>query len=171
MNLHGEFIAFTKTPAVMNPDRLARRFQIWYRKMLGWNPNRFVHLPLPWRYWRMNYRSCVIDHMNMKPSFRDKERAWTVQWQVLSDSERQGYESFQQYCQVMNESGKVGDTYNYPEDRGKMCPSSFHILYPWILVMQSGGSFSFFEDGHSVTLGCADYEHQVVYRITRIEVD
>ena len=66
---------------------------------------------------------------------------------------------------------KIGDKYQYPEDRGKMCASSLHILYPWILVMQSGGSFSFFEDGHSVTLGCADYEHQVVYRITRIEVD
>jgi uncharacterized repeat protein (TIGR04076 family) len=65
----------------------------------------------------------------------------------------------------------VGDKYQYPEDRGKMCASSFHILYPWILVMQSGGSFSFFEDGHSVTLGCADYKHQVVYRITRVEVD
>ena len=67
---------------------------------------------------------------------------------------------------------QVGDVYNYPEDRGKMCPSSYHILYPWILVMQSGGSFAFHEDdGNSLTLGCSDYEHQVVYKITRKVVD
>jgi uncharacterized repeat protein (TIGR04076 family) len=63
-----------------------------------------------------------------------------------------------------------GDTYNYPEDRGKMCPSSFHSLYPWILVMQSGGSFSFQEDKDVMTVGCPDYTHQVVYKITRTEV-
>ncbi len=61
----------------------------------------------------------------------------------------------------------VGDVYEYPEDRGKMCTSSFHILYPWILVMQSGGSFSFFENDNSVTVGCSDYTHQVVYKVTR----
>ena len=67
---------------------------------------------------------------------------------------------------------KVGEVYNYPEDRGKMCPSSIHSLIPWIKVMQSGGTYSFFkDDGNSVTLGCPDYEHQVVYKITRETVD
>ncbi len=65
---------------------------------------------------------------------------------------------------------EVGITYRYPEDRGKLCPSSFHILYPWILVLQSGGKFSFMKD-ESITLGCSDYEHQVVYRIKREEVE
>ena len=67
---------------------------------------------------------------------------------------------------------KVGDTYSYPEDRGKLCPSSFLILYPWILVMQSGGTFSYFaDDGNSVTLGCPDYLHQVVYKISRETIE
>ena len=65
---------------------------------------------------------------------------------------------------------EVGTIYHYPEDRGKMCPSSFYILYPWILVLQSGGTFSFMDD-ESITLGCSDYEHQVVYRIRREEVE
>ncbi len=64
---------------------------------------------------------------------------------------------------------KVGDTYNYPEDRGKMCPSSFHILYPWILVMQSGGRL-YFDADDNITLGCSDYKHQVVYRISRTKI-
>jgi uncharacterized repeat protein (TIGR04076 family) len=67
---------------------------------------------------------------------------------------------------------EVGDKYNYPDDRGKMCPSAFHILYPWLLVMQSGGEFSFFKDeGNAVELGCADHLHQVVFKITREYVD
>ncbi|NHJ12217.1 MAG: TIGR04076 family protein [Candidatus Thorarchaeota archaeon] len=67
---------------------------------------------------------------------------------------------------------KVGDKYHYPEDRGKLCPSSLPMLYPWILVMQSGGSFSFFgNDGNSVELGCPDHLNQVVYRIIREETD
>ncbi|MDF1540803.1 MAG: TIGR04076 family protein [Candidatus Thorarchaeota archaeon] len=65
---------------------------------------------------------------------------------------------------------EIGVVYSYPEERGKMCPSSFHSLYPWILVMQSGGRFSWMEDD-SITVGCPDYEHQVVYKITRTIVD
>jgi len=67
---------------------------------------------------------------------------------------------------------QVGDTYNYPEDRGKMCPSSFYVLYPWIMVMQSGGRFTEEGDGSDfMTSGCPDYRHQVVYRISRSEAN
>jgi uncharacterized repeat protein (TIGR04076 family) len=67
---------------------------------------------------------------------------------------------------------QIGDTYEYPEDRGKMCPSSFYILYPWIMVMESGGSFTESGDGCDyMTVGCSDYRHQVVYKITRVAID
>ena len=63
---------------------------------------------------------------------------------------------------------KIGDVYSYPEDRGKMCPTSFCIMWPMILVMLSGGRFDGFEDdGTSTTAGCSDYRHQIVYKITR----
>lgn len=66
---------------------------------------------------------------------------------------------------------KIGDVYQYPEDRGKMCPSSFYILYPWIQVMLSGGSYTETGDGSDfMTVGCSDYRHQVVYKISRREV-
>lgn len=66
---------------------------------------------------------------------------------------------------------KIGDTYAYPEDLGKMCPSSFYILYPWIMVMLSGGSFTDSGDGSDfMTCGCSDYRHQVVYKIIRLPV-
>lgn len=66
---------------------------------------------------------------------------------------------------------QVGQVYNYPEDRGKMCPSSFHVLYPWLLVMQSGGRFSWMGEDDSMTVGCPDHAHQVVYKITRTTTD
>ena len=67
---------------------------------------------------------------------------------------------------------KIGDTYNYPEDRGRMCPSSFYVLYPWIMVMLSGGSFADEGDGSDfMTTGCPDYKHQVVYKISRKPVE
>ncbi len=67
---------------------------------------------------------------------------------------------------------KIGDVFEYPEDRGKMCPSSFYVLYPWIMVMLSGGSFAEEGDGSDfMTTGCPDYKHQVVYKISRTVVE
>jgi uncharacterized repeat protein (TIGR04076 family) len=67
---------------------------------------------------------------------------------------------------------KIGDNFEYPEDRGRMCPSSFYTLYPWIMVMLSGGSFTEEGDGSDfMTSGCPDYRHQVVYKISRKVVE
>ena len=63
---------------------------------------------------------------------------------------------------------KIGDVYNYPEDMGKMCPSAFYVMYPLIVALQLGASHpSFGDNGNSTTIGCTDYRHQVVYKITR----
>jgi uncharacterized repeat protein (TIGR04076 family) len=67
---------------------------------------------------------------------------------------------------------KVGDVYDYPDDFSKMCRSSFYILYPWIMVILSGGSFAESGDGSDfMTIGCSDYRHQVVYKVSRFSVD
>ncbi len=67
---------------------------------------------------------------------------------------------------------EIGTVYNYPEDRGKMCPSSFYVLYPWIMVMLYGGNIA--EDDEksdSMTTGCPDHKHQVVYKISRTALE
>ena len=67
---------------------------------------------------------------------------------------------------------EIGDVYRYPEDRGKMCPSSFYVLYPWIMVMLYGGNLNEEDDDSDVmTTGCPDYRHQVVYKISRVVVN
>jgi uncharacterized repeat protein (TIGR04076 family) len=63
---------------------------------------------------------------------------------------------------------KVGETFNYAEDRGKMCPAALSVLYPYILGLQSGSNFPWEEENpDSITLCCPDYKHPVVYKITR----
>jgi uncharacterized repeat protein (TIGR04076 family) len=64
---------------------------------------------------------------------------------------------------------EIGAVYNYPEDRGKMCPSSFYVLYPWIMVMLLGGNFPG-DDSDFMTTGCPDHRPQVVYKISRTEI-
>jgi uncharacterized repeat protein (TIGR04076 family) len=65
---------------------------------------------------------------------------------------------------------KVGDKFNYKKDRGKICPAALNVLYPYILGLQSGGSFPWEEENpDSVTLCCPDYKNPVVFKITRRE--
>jgi len=65
---------------------------------------------------------------------------------------------------------QVGDTFKYPEDRGRICPSAFHSIYPTIRVMQSGGSFSWFDEPNITSVCCPDYLNPVVFKISRKEI-
>ena len=65
---------------------------------------------------------------------------------------------------------QVGDVFKYPDERGKICPSAFHSIYPTIRVMQSGGSFSWFDELNSTSVCCPDPENPVVFKISRKEV-
>ncbi|UCE14546.1 MAG: TIGR04076 family protein [Candidatus Heimdallarchaeota archaeon] len=62
---------------------------------------------------------------------------------------------------------KIGDVFVYPEDRGKICPTAFHTLFPTIRVMQSGGKMPWFETPDSHSNCCPDYKRPVVFKISR----
>ena len=62
---------------------------------------------------------------------------------------------------------KPGDEYSYPEDRGKICPSGYYILFPSIRVLQFGGTFPWTEKPDVVTLCCSDAKNPVVFEIIR----
>ena len=62
---------------------------------------------------------------------------------------------------------KPGEVFNYPDDRGKICPNGYYIIYPAIRVLQFGGSFPWCTDKDATTLCCSDYRHPVVFEITR----
>ena len=62
----------------------------------------------------------------------------------------------------------VGETFHYPEDRGKICAAAFNSIYPYIRVLESGGSYPFFEDdGNTHKACCPDYKRPVVFKMTR----
>ena len=64
---------------------------------------------------------------------------------------------------------KVGDTFKYPEDLGKLCPAAYHSITPYIRIMESGGGFPFFDSANSHQACCPDYLRPVIVKITRNE--
>ncbi len=61
---------------------------------------------------------------------------------------------------------KIGDKFEYPEERGKICAAAFHTLYPYVLGIHIGATFPW-EEEDSVTICCPDYKNPVVFKITR----
>jgi len=62
---------------------------------------------------------------------------------------------------------EIGDKFEYPEDRGKICTAAFNSIYPYALGINIGASFPWEEDPDSVTICCPDYKNPVVFKITR----
>ncbi len=63
---------------------------------------------------------------------------------------------------------QVGEIFEYPEDRAKMCPSALSVIRPYILVLAYGGSNIYNKDNpDSFSVSCPDAKHPVVYEITR----
>jgi uncharacterized repeat protein (TIGR04076 family) len=62
---------------------------------------------------------------------------------------------------------KIGETFNYPEDIGKLCPAALNAIYPLIQVMRSGGSFPYFDESNAHSACCPDYKRPVVFKISR----
>ena len=65
---------------------------------------------------------------------------------------------------------QIGEKFEYPEDRGKICAAAFHSIYPYIRVMESGGSFAYFDEPNAHSVCCPDYKRPVVFKISRKEV-
>ena len=68
---------------------------------------------------------------------------------------------------ICNFGHEIGDKYNYPEDRGKICAAAFHTLYPYASGLRFGASYPWEDDKESVTICCPDYKNPVVFKIMR----
>ena len=61
---------------------------------------------------------------------------------------------------------KVGDTFDFDEDRGKLCPMALHTMYPYIDILRYGGEF----DGkRSIDVCCPDRDTIMVFHIEAVE--
>ncbi|MFX0114699.1 MAG: TIGR04076 family protein [Candidatus Hodarchaeota archaeon] len=64
---------------------------------------------------------------------------------------------------------RPGETYNWPDDQGELCAAASHVLYPYIIGLQTGGSFPWEENPDVCTICCPDYKNPVVFKLTRGE--
>jgi uncharacterized repeat protein (TIGR04076 family) len=67
-------------------------------------------------------------------------------------------------CSVGHE---IGETFSYPEDVGKLCPAAFNSIYPYIRVIESGGTYTYFDEPGTHSACCPDYKRPVVFKISR----
>ena len=62
----------------------------------------------------------------------------------------------------------VGEKFSYPEDIGKICPAAFNAIYPNVRILESGGSYDYYEDdGKTHKACCPDYKRPVVFKMSR----
>ena len=68
---------------------------------------------------------------------------------------------------ICNYGHEIGDKFEYPKERGKICSAAFHAIYPYALGINMGACFPWEEDKESITVCCPDYKNPVVFKITR----
>lgn len=63
---------------------------------------------------------------------------------------------------------KVGDSFDFDTERGKICPLAMHVLFPMIDILRYGGSFPGEEPGTGVFC-CSDVKVINVFKIEKID--
>lgn len=58
---------------------------------------------------------------------------------------------------------KIGDTFDFDRDRGKICPMAMHVLFPMIDILRYGGKLK------SELYCCPDVETINVFKIEEVD--
>lgn len=59
---------------------------------------------------------------------------------------------------------KIGDTFDYDTDRGKLCPMAMHVAFPYIDILHYGGTPPTSSNGE-IRFCCPDADVINVFRI------
>ena len=62
---------------------------------------------------------------------------------------------------------KVGDTFNYDTERGKLCPMAMHVAFPYIDILRYGGTLPLSSQG-DFQFCCPDAD---VINVFRLEIE
>ena len=62
---------------------------------------------------------------------------------------------------------QIGEKFKFPDDINKICPVAYNTMFNYIRVMESGGSYPWFETPDSHMMCCPDYKRPVVFKISR----
>lgn len=63
---------------------------------------------------------------------------------------------------------KVGDTFDFDTERGRLCPMAMHVAFPYVDILRYGGEIPNQEKGTAV-FACPDVDTLNVFKIERVE--
>ena len=66
---------------------------------------------------------------------------------------------------------RVGDTFDYDTERGKLCPMALHTVYPYIDILRYRGSIPPCRSTDSIAFCCPDPDVINVFRIDVVPAD
>ncbi|TQQ83219.1 TIGR04076 family protein [Peptacetobacter hominis] len=61
---------------------------------------------------------------------------------------------------------KIGDTFDFDTDRGKLCPMAMHVAFPYVDILRYGGKLPGKED--SICICCPDADVINIFKIEKI---
>ena len=62
---------------------------------------------------------------------------------------------------------KIGDTYDFDTERGKVCPMAMHVAFPYIDILRYGGKIPGQSEGMAVFC-CPDVDTLNIWKIEKI---
>ena len=63
---------------------------------------------------------------------------------------------------------RVGDTFDFDRERGKLCPMAMHVAFPFVDILRYGGSIPPTKNGE-IRFCCPDSDVINVFRIEKME--
>ncbi len=64
---------------------------------------------------------------------------------------------------------KIGDSFDFDTDRGKLCPMAMHVSFPYIDILRYGGSIPGQADKNQCLVSCPDVDILNIFKIEKIE--
>lgn len=65
---------------------------------------------------------------------------------------------------------KIGDTFDFDTERGKLCPMAMHVAFPYIDILRYGGSLPLSKEG-DFRFCCPDADVINIFKITVSEAN
>ncbi len=65
---------------------------------------------------------------------------------------------------------KIGDSFDYDSDRGKLCPMAMHVAFPYIDILRYGGTLPLSKAG-DIRFCCPDADVVNIFRLEVLEQD